>query len=66
MNKLVAVIKKLAVEMILNDEMKDKIIISLNKKINNPLISESTEKELMEGLYEAMEEALKDAIEDKK
>jgi|2_EtaG_2_1085320.scaffolds.fasta_scaffold30855_2 hypothetical protein len=63
MNKLVAVIKKLAIEMILNDEMKTKIITSLNKKINIPLISEATEKELMEGLYEAMEEALKDAIE---
>ena len=65
MGKLVAVLKKLAMEMIFNDETKAKIIASLNKKVNIPLISEDTEKELMEGLYEAMEEALKDAIEEK-
>jgi len=65
MSKLVAVLKKLAMEMIFNDETKAKIIASLNKKVNIPLISEDTEKELMEGLYEAMEEALKEAIEEK-
>tara|TARA_R100000808_G_C2145325_1_gene153147 strand:- start:1848 stop:2042 length:195 start_codon:yes stop_codon:yes gene_type:complete len=62
MNKLVAVIKKLAVEMILNDEMKDKIVANLNKKINLPMIGEDTEKELIEGLYEAMQEAITDAV----
>ena len=34
MNKLVKVLKKLAVEMILNDETKVKIIKQLNKKMN--------------------------------
>ena len=62
MNKLVAVIKKLAVEMILNDEMKNKIVANLNKKINLPMIGEETEKELIEGLYEAMQEAITDAV----
>ena len=62
MNKLVAVIKKLAVEMILNDEMKSKIVANLNKKINLPMIGEETEKELIEGLYEAMQEAITDAV----
>ena len=47
MNKLVAVIKKLAIEMILNDDIKVKMIASLNKKINIPLISEKTEAELI-------------------
>lgn len=63
MNKLVAVIKKLAIEMILNDEMKVKIVSALNKKINIPLISEKTEAELMDALYESMQEALEDALE---
>ena len=62
MNKLVAVIKKLAVEMILNDETKVKIIAQLNKKMNIPLISEETEAELLESLYEALQEAIKEAI----
>ena len=64
MNKLVAVIKKLAIEMILNDEMKVKIVEALNKKINIPLISEKTEAELMEALYDSMQEALADALDD--
>jgi hypothetical protein len=62
MNKLVKVLKKLAVEMILNDETKVKIIAQLNKKMNIPLISEETEAELLESLYEALQEAIKAAI----
>ena len=62
MNKLVAAIKKIAVEMILNDDTKDKVIKQLNKKMNLPMISEETEAELLDALYEAMQEALKDAI----
>ena len=62
MNKLVKVLKKLAVEMILNDETKVKIIAQLNKKMNIPMISEETEAELLEGLYEALQEAISEAI----
>ena len=62
MNKLVKVLKKLAVEMILNDETKTKIVAKLNEKVNIPLISEETEKELLEGLYEAMQEAISEAV----
>tara|TARA_R110002020_G_scaffold79298_2_gene198882 strand:- start:620 stop:817 length:198 start_codon:yes stop_codon:yes gene_type:complete len=62
MNKLVAAIKKIAVEMILNDDTKDKVIKQLNKKMNLPMISEETEAELLDALYEAMQEALQDAI----
>ena len=38
MQKLVAVIKKIAVEMILNDEMKEKIVAKLNDKINSIMV----------------------------
>ena len=62
MNKLVAAIKKIAVEMILNDDTKEKVIKQLNKKMNIPMISEETEAELLDALYEAMQEALQDAI----
>ena len=54
----------MAIEMILNDQTKDKVIIQLNKKINLPMISEDTEAELMEALYEALQEAIKDAIDE--
>ena len=64
MNALVKALKKMAIEMILNDETKDKVIIQLNKKINLPMISEETEAELMDALYEALQEAIKDAIDE--
>ena len=64
MNALVKALKKMAIEMILNDQTKDKVIIQLNKKINLPMISEDTEAELMDALYEALQEAIKDAIDE--
>ena len=64
MNALVKVLKKMAIEMILNDQTKDKVIIQLNKKINLPMISEDTEAELLDALYEALQEAIKDAIDE--
>ena len=64
MNALVKVLKKMAIEMILNDNTKDKVIVQLNKKINLPMISEDTEAELMDALYEALQEAIKDAIDE--
>ena len=65
MNKLVKVLKKLAVEMVLNEETKDKIVKKLNEKVDLPLVSEATEKELIEGIYEAMQEAISEAISEK-
>ena len=65
MNALVKALKKMAIEMILNDKTKDKVIIQLNKKMNLPMISEETEAELLEALYDALQEALKAAIDEK-
>jgi len=64
MSALVKALKKMAIEMILNDNTKDKVIVQLNKKINLPMISEDTEAELMDALYEALQEAIKDAIDE--
>ena len=65
MNALVKALKKMAIEMILNDNTKEKVIVQLNKKMNLPMISEETEAELLDALYEALQEALKDAIDAK-
>ena len=65
MDKLIKALKKMAIEMVLNDNTKEKVIIQLNKKINLPMISEDTEAELMDALYEALQEAIKDAIDEK-
>ena len=65
MNALVKALKKMAIEMILNDDTKEKVIVQLNKKMNIPMISEETEAELLDALYEALQEALKAAIDEK-
>ena len=65
MNALVKALKKMAIEMILNDDTKEKVIVQLNKKMNLPMISEETEAELLDALYEALQEALKAAIDEK-
>ena len=62
MNKFVSVLKKVALEMILNEEVKNNTIIQLNKKFNLPMVSEKTEAEFLESMWDAMEEALKGAI----
>ena len=59
MNKLVKVLKGLAVKMVLGQ--KDKIITGLNKKLDIPFMSEKDEKELLEGVWEVVEEAVKEA-----
>ncbi len=64
MNNLVKALKKMAVEMVLNDTNKDKIVKHLNKKINLPMISEETEAELLDALYEALQEAIAETIDE--
>jgi hypothetical protein len=64
MSKLVKIFKKIGLELVLNDATKDKIIKSLNKKINLPMVSEKTEAELLDALYEAMQEAIIEAIDE--
>ena len=59
MNKLLNVLKSLAVKMILGQ--KDKIIVNMNKKNDVPFMNEKDEAELLEGIWEVVEEAVKEA-----
>ena len=59
MNKLLNVIKGLAVKMVLGQ--KEKIIAGLNKKLDIPFMSEADEKELLEGLWSTIEDAVNEA-----
>ena len=49
MNKLMAIIEKLAAKMVLSK--KDKILAAMNKKIDIPFASEADELEMLEGLW---------------
>ena len=62
MNKLVAVLKKILVEMLMNDKMKAGIITSLNKKINIPMVSEKMEGEFISAVVDATFEGISDAL----
>ena len=63
MNKLVAVLKKMLVEMLMNDKMKADIVTSLNKKINIPMVSEKMEGEFISAVVGATFEGIADALE---
>ena len=62
MNKLVSVIKKIEVEMLLNEEMKKGIVDSLNKKINIPMVSEKVEAEFITTIVDATFEGISDSL----
>ena len=66
MKAFVKALKKMAFEMIVNDSNKEKVIKHLNSKFDIPMISEKTEKELLDSMYDAFVEALTSAIEEKK
>lgn len=62
MNKLVKVLKKILVEMLMNDQMKADITTSLNKKINIPMVSEKMEGEFISAVVDATFEGIGDAL----
>ena len=66
MNILVSVLKKIAVEMLLNEEMKKGIVDSLNKKINIPMVSEKVEAEFITAVVDATFEGISDSLEGNK
>ena len=55
-------IKKAIIEYLFNEEMKGKIVASLNENIDIPFISEKTEGKILDALYSSVEEVLKNAI----
>ena len=65
--KFANIIKKLALKFLFDalDKNKDKVIASINKKLNLPLMDEQDERELFEAIYELLETILVDAIVEK-
>ena len=65
--KFAKIIKKLALKFLFDalDKNKDKVIASINKKLNFPFMSEKDEKELFEAIYELLETILVDTVVEK-
>ena len=55
-------IKKLIIEYLFNDDMKAKIIVSLNDNIDIPFISEKTEAKILDAIWDSVEEVVKEAL----
>ena len=58
-----AVLKKMMIEMLMNEEMKKGIVDSLNKKINIPMVSEKVEAEFITAVVDATFEGISDSLE---
>ena len=65
--KFTKILKKLALKFLFDalDKNKDKVITSINKKLNLPFMSEKDEKELFEAIYELLEPILVDTVVEK-
>ena len=55
-------IKEVIVAHIFNDEMKAKLIKSVNDSVDVPLLSEKTEERVFSALWDCVEDTLKEAI----
>ena len=50
---------KIIAEYILDDEVKEDLIASVNKSVNVPMINEKTEAKILEAIWELFEMAIK-------
>jgi len=55
-------LKKVVADYLFNDDMKAKIIKSLNDNVDVPFISEKTEEKILIAIYDSIEEVVKGAI----
>ena len=62
MNKLAKVLKKMFLKMLMDDKMKADIVISLNKKINIPMVGEKLEGEFITAVVDATFEGIADSL----
>ena len=65
MNNLVTVLKKMLIEMLMNNKMKADIVTALNKKINIPMVSEKMEGEFISAVVDATFEGITDTFTEK-
>tara|TARA_B100001029_G_scaffold628_2_gene441 strand:- start:6968 stop:7150 length:183 start_codon:yes stop_codon:yes gene_type:complete len=55
-------LKEVVADYLFNDDMKAKIIKSLNDNVDVPFISEKTEEKILIAVYDSIEEVVKGAI----
>ena len=55
-------LKEVVADYLFNDDMKAKIIKSLNDNLDVPFISEKTEEKILIAVYDSIEEVVKGAI----
>ena len=55
-------LKEVVADYLFNDDMKAKIIKSLNDNVDVPFISEKTEEKILIAIYDSIEEVVEGAI----
>lgn len=61
-SRLQDVIRKIAVQVLFTEEVKEKVLTRLNQLVNLPILDEQTERELFESIWDAIREALVDIL----
>lgn len=56
------VLLKMIADHLFNEETKSKMIDKLNENIDIPIIGESTERKIIEALYDTVEETMKEVL----
>ena len=62
---IIASNKEAIVDSIFDDELQHKVIAELNRNIDIPFISESTEQKILDALYDSIEDVVKATIIEK-
>ena len=57
--------KETIVDSIFDDELQQKVVSALNKNMDIPFISESTEQKILDALYDSIEDVVKATILEK-
>ena len=57
--------KETIVDSIFDDELQQKVVSALNKNMDIPFISESTEQKILDALYDSIEDVVKATIIEK-
>ena len=57
--------KETIVDSIFDDELQQKLVSALNKNMDIPFISESTEQKILDALYDSIEDVVKATILEK-
>lgn len=61
--RLLQVLKKIAFKILFSEETKDRVVNSINDRIDIPFLGEEYEKEIAEIMYDAIRDIMKEELD---